>query len=125
MYQYHARADAMAVLTGEMIGLHDRRAESGTLEGETLTLHFPQGFWVSGKHPASPGGKPMVTGESTVTFRTAEDITVYLYREEAGRTIREESSAAALLELLNSKGYSLEFLYPYYGWRSFRFDCWL
>lgn len=109
------------------ISLHDCRATQILLEDKFLSFSFPDGFWVRKKD--STNDKLFYTDEGQVNFTLLYSadvaVTIYIFTEESGKTIREELTIEEFMHQMNNKLYSLEFLDSYIGYQTFKFDCWI
>lgn len=127
MYRYFHQTNAEGITEKESVGLHDCRANRMSLQEGILSFYFPDGFYI-GRND-SDGRKIFYTDESQVEFpllySDEAGITIYVFTEENEKTIREEYTAENFMKLINEKLYSLEFLYSYIGFQTFKFDCWL
>lgn len=127
MYKYLHQINAEGIIEEESVDLHDCRAARMSLQEGILCFCFPDGFYVGRNE--SDGRKTYYTDESQVEFpllySDEDGITIYVFTEEDGKTIREECTAEDFMKLINDKSYSLEFLYAYIGFQTFKFDCWL
>ncbi|HBI60239.1 MAG TPA: hypothetical protein DDY31_03340 [Lachnospiraceae bacterium] len=127
MYRYFHQTNAEGIIEEESVGLHDCRADRMSLQKGMLSFYFSDGFYVMRNDSA--GRKVFYTEEAQAEFpllySDADDITIYVFTEENEKTIREEYTVDDFINLINEKSYSLEFLYSYIGYQTFKFDCWL
>ncbi len=109
------------------VSLHDCKATKVSLEDEILSFSFPDGFWVRNKDNTDK--KLFYTDEGQVNFMLlyADDIavTIYIFTEKDGKIIREECTIEKFMSQINNGLCSLEFLYSYIGYQTFKFDCWI
>ena len=61
----------------------------------------------------------------SLEFENEYDITIYVFEEKFNKTYREEWKLSKLMEYINHKKCTLEFLYQYKGYQSSIFECWL
>ena len=94
-----------------------------------MTFVFQDGIWIIQGHPSNIADKTLCTDMAQVEFflesGDESDITLYVFEEQSKETIRKEWELAKLIEGVNSKGYTLEFLYQYKGYNSMIIECWL
>ena len=109
----------------ESVGLHDCNATRVSLNDGVISFYFQDGFYVVQKN--GDDRKVFYTGEAQVEFPLLYpddvDVTIYIFTKENGKTIREEYEFEDFMKLINEKMYSLEFLYEFIGYLSFKFDC--
>jgi hypothetical protein len=53
------------------------------------------------------------------------DMNLYVFEKRFKKTVREEWELSKLMECINNKKYTLEFLYTYKGYNSMLIECWL
>jgi len=98
-------------------------------ESGVLTFVFENGYWVASEHPSNTTQKTLRTNTAEVRFclefGDESDTNIYVFEEKFGKTIRKEWKLSKLLERVNSKNYTLEFLYQYKGYNSIIIECWL
>ena len=98
-------------------------------EKGTLTFYFDEGIWIIGEYPGNALNKTVRTDEACVKFflETGEedDISICVFEKKFNMTVCKEWQVSKLLECINSKKYTLEFLYQYKGYHSQVIDCWL
>ena len=127
MYRYCHYISTEMITEDINISLHDCRAPQILLEDKFLSFSFPDGFWVRKKD--STNDKLFYTDESQVNFTLLYSadvaVTIYIFTEESGKTIREELTIEEFMHQMNNKLYSLEFLDSYIGYQTFKFDCWI
>ncbi|MBP0970045.1 MAG: hypothetical protein J5744_07865 [Oscillospiraceae bacterium] len=94
----------------EKFSLHDCRADRIEQKDRKLTFFFPGGIANSDLGNDWPN-----TGRAAVQFVLLEEdgICFYLFRDEDGKTVREQYSVKQLMQKLNSKEWELEFAYRY------------
>lgn len=112
------------------ISLHDCRATSASINDGILSFYFSDGFWVGENHANNYLKKTVSTDKSKVDFHLAckneDDVTIYVFTEEKnGKTIREEYDLKNFISCINNGTYELEFLYPYKGYNSIIFCCYI
>lgn len=110
------------------LSLHDCVAERAYFENGILGFEFPDGFWISSKHPESNLSSVVKTDFSKVEYTlengNAYDITVYVFKNTIfKRTVRIELSLQELLCAINSGKYKLEFIYQYIEYNSRIIEC--
>ena len=109
----------------EHISLHDCHATNVTYENGALTFFFDEGIWIS----SDTINKTVRTDKACVKcyLEIGEecDVDIYVFEKKFKRIIRKEVQIFRLLESINSKKYTLEFLYQYKGYNSRVIDCWL
>ena len=112
-------------INDEHISLHDCHATNVTYEKGILTFCFDDGIWIS----SNTLNKTVRTDKACVKFylETGEecDVSIYVFEKKLKRTIRKELPISKLLDFINDKKYTLEFLYQYKGYNSRVIDCWL
>lgn len=127
MYQYHHHINTELITQDTNVSLHDCKATQISLNDKLLSFLFPDGFWVSKKD--SDNEKLFYTDEGQVNFTLLYDakvaVTIYIFTEKDGKIIREELTIEELIHQINEKLCSLEFLYSYIGYQTFKFDCWI
>ncbi len=106
----------------EHISLHDCHATNASYENGVLVFCFNDGIWIDTKD------KTVRTDEACVKFylETGEegDVYIYVFERKCNKIIRKELQIVKLLDFINSKKYTLEFLYQYKGYNSMVIDCW-
>ena len=111
------------------ISLHDCHATNIFYENRVITFIFPDGIWVTNEHPSNELGKTVRTDMAEVKLyldsESEDDITVYIFEEKFKKTFREEWELSKLMEHVNNKNCTLEFLYQYKGYNSMIIKCWL
>ena len=116
-------------VSDEYISLHDCHAECILYKDGVITFVFPDGIWVTTEHPDNELGKVVRTDMAAVKFYLESDcecdITAYVFRQKLHKTFREEWELSKLMEHINSKQGTLEFLYEYKGDNSMIIECWL
>ena len=122
MYQHCEQSDAH-------ISLHDCHAAKIQCADNILTFFFEDGFWITGEHPENPTGNVVRTDRAEVRFELNPDedcgIGFYVFSKRWKKTVREEWNLSKLLEHINEKNCTLEFLYVYKGSFVMIVDCWL
>lgn len=123
MYKYIDNVD-------DNISLHDCRASHISVNDGAVSFVFDNGFLVGANHKLNPYEEPMYTDKSDIRFYllskdTKNDIMIYIFTNESGRTFREECSLEDFMSMINSGSAELEFLYSYKGYQSVVFECWL
>ena len=106
----------------DRFSLHDCRAKRIRCEDGKLTFCFPDGIWCADYGEDWPN-----TGKASVSYRIdpMREVTIYLFRMEEGKTIREECTVEELIEKVNSRQWELEFAYCYYGYGEVFHSCWI
>ncbi len=106
----------------EKFSLHDCRAASVELINDRLIFCFPDGIFFEDYSEDWPN-----TGKAEVAFiiDSMRGVTVYLFMESEGQTIRKEYTLAALMEKINSHEWELEFAYRYDGYEEVLYQCWI
>lgn len=127
MYKYCHHTSTELITENINVSLHDCKATQILLEDRLLSFTFPDGFWVTKKDNVNE--KLFYTDEGQVNFTLlyAADVavTIYIFTEKNGKTIREELKIEEFIHQINSNLCSLEFLYSYIGYQTFKFDCWI
>lgn len=122
MYKYCEKDD-------EHISLHDCHATNVTYENGVLTFCFEDGIWITSEYSDNILNKTVRTDEAVVRFYLESgeesDISIYVFEEKLKMTVREEWNISRLIESINSKKFTLEFLYQYKGYNSRVIECWL
>ena len=112
------------------LSLHDCHADRAELKDGVLSFWFPDGFWVSGNHPENPTGKTVRTGPARVDYvlrdERGDDVSADVFtRLRWPHALRTTWDLPRLLERINRKGWSLEFLYQYPDYWNRIVECWL
>lgn len=127
MYRYCYHTSTEIITEDTDVSLHDCKATQISLKNGLLSFSFPDGFWIRKKDSA--GKKLFYTDEGQVNFTLlyAADVavTIYIFTEKNGKTIRKELTIEEFVHQINDKLYSLEFFYSYIGYQTFKFDCWI
>lgn len=109
------------------ISLHDCHAASILYENGVITFTFPDGIWVTNECPDNALKKTVRTDMAEVQIsldlKSEDDITVYIFEERFRKTLRKEWKLSKLMEYVNHKKCTLEFLYQYKGYRSMIIEC--
>ena len=112
MYKYCDNND-------KYISLHDCRATRILYKNGIITFLFEDGIWIADRHSTNKLGKIVRTDMAEVKFELAlaneADITIYMFKEKGKKTIREEWSLSRLIDNVNNRNCTLEFLYQYRG----------
>ena len=122
----HVETDAYS-----SISLHDCRAEDVRLEGDKLTIRFPDGFWITPASKHIDHDRPLKTdpAQLCIVGVNSDDTvdlfkTTYLFRKPVFcRRITME--LPAFLKLINDGKHQLEFLYEYHRPGKVLYQCWL
>lgn len=116
-------------ISDEYISLHDCHATRVLYENGVITFVFPNGIWVAKENPGNKLCKTVRTDMAEVKFSldsgSEDDINVYVFEEKFKRTVREEWKLSKLMEHINDRNCTLEFLYQYKGYNSMIIECWL
>lgn len=116
-------------INDEYISLHDCHATNILYKNGAITFVFPDGIWVTKENPGNELGKTVRTDMAEVKFSldsgSEDDINVYVFEEKFKRTVREEWKLSKLMEYINNRNCTLEFLYRYKGYNSMIIECWL
>lgn len=111
----------------DYISLHDCHVTNVFYEQGVVTFVFKDGFWVLNNHSSNRYGEPirsdMAEVKFSLEFENEEDITIYVFEEKFNKTYREEWKLSKLMEYINHKKYTLEFLYQYKGYHSMIIEC--
>lgn len=112
------------------ITLHDCYADSIYIDKGVISFYFKNGFWVTSGHEYNNFSETVRTDASKVDFcleqENREELTVYIFKKNFfGSTVRKEWSFGKLADLVNNRGFSLEFLYQYKSFNAQIIDCWL
>lgn len=102
----------------ENLTLHDCEATQARLSDGVLTFLFEDGFWIAPTHPENDLDTLVRTNKAKVDFHLyrglSYDVVVYVFRRTFfKRTVREEMPLSRLIDGINSKKFTLEFLYQY------------
>ena len=113
-----------------LVSLHDCRADRAALEDGVLSFFFPDGFWVTSKHPDNPTENTVRTGPARVDFvlrdSGGDDAAVEVFtRLRWPHALRTAWELPRLLGVINERGWELEFLYQYPGGWDRVIECWL
>lgn len=116
-------------VSDEYISLHDSHAESILYQDGVITFVFPDGIWVTNEHSSNKSGKVVRTDKAEVRFYLEsddeDDIQVYVFEQKFKKTFREEWELSKLMDHVNNKKGTLEFLYQYKGYNSMIIECYL
>ena len=106
----------------ERFSLHDCRAVGAELTDGRLMFRFPDGIYYNEYDQDWPN-----TGPAEVEFAPDPlgDVTVYLFTESDGQTVREEVPIGQMIERINARQWELEFAYRYDGYREILYKCWV
>lgn len=122
MYKYCESND-------EHISLHDCHATNIQFENGVVKFFFEDGIWISSEYGGNQLGKTVRTDKAMVAFSLEYgdeiDMCLYVFEKKFGMTICDEWPLSKLMEGINSKKYTLEFIYQYKGYHSVVMDCWL
>lgn len=121
MYQFKDSDD-------EHILLHDCRAVKASVKNGILSFYFPDGFWIGRDHKSNSLKQTVRTDASKVKFHPAygddADVTIYLYTKMSSKkTVRRKCKLKKFIKKINNGSYQLEFLYPYKGYNTIKYDC--
>lgn len=106
----------------DKFSLHDCRPSSAELIDERLTFRFPDGIFCEGYSNDWPNaGK----AEVEFTIDTMRNVTIYLFVDSDGQTVREECTLTKLLQKINENEWELEFAYRYNGYQNILYQCWI
>ena len=101
-------------VSDEYISLHDSHAESILYQDGVITFVFPDGIRVTNEHSSNKSGKVVRTDKAEVRF--------YLESDDED-DIQEEWELSKLMDHVNNKKGTLEFLYQYKGYNSMIIEC--
>lgn len=122
MYKYCDSCD-------QHISLHDCHATHVSYENGVVTFAFSDGIWITKEHPNNALGKTVRSDKAEVKYcldsGCQDDITLYVFERRLGRTVQKEWPLSKLMEYVNNKKYTLEFLYRYKGDHAIIIECWL
>ncbi len=112
---------------GSNISLHDCFARKMTLEGNTLTLSFPEGFWLGPLHPENPLDDPVRAEDGQILFQLLPDSIEFMiirsYSKIFGLPLYKQWKPADFMTALNSGKLRLEFLSEYSNGSEVLFQC--
>ena len=116
-------------INDENISLHDCHATNIFYEHGVVSFVFKDGIWISNHHSNNSCNENVRSDIAEVKFslefENEYDITIYVFEEKFNKTYREEWKLSKLMEYINHKKCTLEFLYQYKGYQSSIFECWL
>ena len=106
----------------EKFSLHDCRAVSLKMDGNSLDFYFPDGIYYEGYGEDWPN-----TGRAEVSFKLIPQYTIHFYTFEGdGReSVRKFYTVRQLADKLASGEWELEFAYRYDGYREIMYTCWI
>ncbi len=106
----------------EKFSLHDCFATSVELKDNRLIFKLPDGFFCSDYSNDWPN-----TGNAEVEFITdpMRGVSVNLFVDSDGQTIRKDFTLEQLVEKINAKEWELEFAYRYDGYEEILYKCWI
>lgn len=112
------------------LSLHDCSAEKVSYEQETLSVYFPDGFWLLENHPENPTGEVVKTDAAKVAFSVLDEgtdgVTVYTFgKTKRGRSVRKEWPLADFMKTVNNGTYRVEFVGQYEGYQSRLYTCYV
>lgn len=112
------------------ITLHDCYSKKISLNDDILSFDFENGFWITSGHKHNNLNETVRTDPSRVDFCIRQDdcdeMTIYVFQKKFfGSTIRKEWSLDKLIDLVNNRGFSIEFLYQYESCNAQIIVCWL
>ena len=114
-------------ISDKYVSLHDCHASNILYENGVMTFIFPNGIWILKDHPCNELDNTVRTDMAEVKFmldsRNIDDLTVYVFEEKFKKTYRQEWQLFKLMEYVNNKNYTIEFLYQYYGYQSMIIEC--
>ena len=96
--------------------LHDCIADKIAYRNGVLQFEFSDGFWITTNHEANSLEKVVRTDSSQVDFRidNINDVNIHVYTESLFGKIKVEFwNINKLIEYVNNKKYSIEFIYQY------------
>ena len=110
------------------ISLHDCKATQISIDGNTLSFTFDDGFWVINDNTYNDNklhkSDQAVMHTLLIDDKYLDSITIYVFHQKKqNKAIRMEISLDELMQRVNSKRASLEFLYLYKGFQSYIFEC--
>ncbi|MDO5559862.1 MAG: hypothetical protein Q4F95_09725 [Oscillospiraceae bacterium] len=117
-------------LNDSCISLHDCHAEKMNYENGILSFVFPDGFWITDKHPCNKSDNCVRTSSSQVDFQILDEetdsIEIYVFRKNrSSKLIREDREPDNFISAVNSGDLRLEFIKQYKSFQSFLFKCWV
>jgi len=106
----------------DSFSLHDCRAVKAELINNKLIFFFPDGIFFADYSDDWPN-----TGKAEVEFTIdhLRGVTVYLFKESEGQTIRQEYMLTECIEKINKGEWELEFAYRYDGYQEVLYRCWI
>ena len=102
----------------EHLTLHDCRADRAELKDGVLSFWFPEGFWVTSRHPENSTGKTVRTDAARVDYvlrdARGDDVSVDVFTcLKSPYALRRSYDLRKFMEIVNRPGWVLEFLYQY------------
>ncbi len=114
-------------IDGSSISLHDCFTEKMTLEGDTLTLSFPEGFWLGPLHPENSLDAPVRAGDGQILFQllpgSIEFMSIRSFSKIFGLPVYKQWKPADFIAAINSGRLRLEFLSEYRNAGEILFQC--
>ena len=100
----------------ETLSLHDCIAEKVCLSDNVLRFYFSDGFWIIPSHKDSYLNKIVKTDEAVVDFlfENINDITICVFKRNIfKKTYVEYWEVNDLMNAINKKNFTIEFIYQY------------
>ena len=116
------------------ISLHDCKANSITMDGSNLLLHFPDGFWITPASSYIDRDCPIKTGPAQLCihgiFEEAQFDAVDIYKTVRilGKSVlcrRLQPDDSTFLKMFQTGKYELEFIAEYHAAISSLYQCWI
>lgn len=111
------------------ISLHDCRAEKIIFEDGILSFVFPDGFWITEKHPQNNSDTTVLTNSSQVDFQIVDGeldgIEIYLFKRNRKKIVRDDWEPTKFINAVNAGDFQVEFITQYKGFQSYLFKCWV
>lgn len=112
------------------ISLHDCCAEKMSFENGVLSFDFPDGFWVTDKHPENKSDNIVRTDTSKVQYEIIDNeidgIRIYIFKQtKLNKIIREEWEPENFISAVNNGDFKVEFITQYKAFQSILHKCWV
>lgn len=106
----------------DRFSLHDCRSTSAELINDRLIFSIPDGIFFDDYSDDWPN-----TGKAEVEFviDPIRGVSVYLFTQSKGKTIRKEYTLKQLIKRVNRHKWELEFAYRYEGYEEVLYKCWI
>lgn len=112
----------------KLFSIHDCYAEKISFNNSVLSFVFPNGFWVSEKHPANESDNIVRTDGARVDFRIIDEeidgISIFVFKKQNERkAIREEWETENFINAVNNGAFKVEFIDCYKRNQYLLFKC--